>query len=118
MRLVQSAGPRAYLPSQRRARRASVWFWVALVALPIGTFSAILFAPSFGGPSEASAQARGMDSERAFFALCSGPTRTTCVVDGDTIWYRGEKIRLVGFDTPEIDYAECENERQLGEQEV
>lgn len=30
----------------------------------------------------------------------SGPTNT-CVVDGDTIWQDGEKIRIMGYDTPE-----------------
>jgi endonuclease YncB( thermonuclease family) len=40
--------------------------------------------------------------------------RETCVVDGDTIWYRGEKIRLVGFDTPEVFSPGCARERQLG----
>lgn len=33
--------------------------------------------------------------------LCSGPNRVTCVVDGDTVWIEGEKIRLEGIDAPE-----------------
>lgn len=34
--------------------------------------------------------------------LCKpGQQRITCVVDGDTFWYGGEKIRLKGIDTPE-----------------
>ena len=35
-------------------------------------------------------------------AMCParGP-RTTCLVDGDTIWVEGVKFRLAGFDTPE-----------------
>ncbi len=119
MRPVQSARPRAYLPSERRARRSNIVFWIALVVLSFGVFTAILLAPSFGEASEAAAQQRlggeSVDSEQAYFALCSGPVRTTCVVDGDTIWYRGEKIRLVGFDTPEITYADCQRERELGE---
>jgi endonuclease YncB( thermonuclease family) len=31
----------------------------------------------------------------------------TCVVDGDTIWLDGVKIRLEGFDTPEPQTAIC-----------
>lgn len=27
--------------------------------------------------------------------------RFTGVVDGDTIWFKGEKIRMMGYDTPE-----------------
>ena len=33
--------------------------------------------------------------------LCSGTKRVTCVVDGDTVWIKGEKIRLEGIDAPE-----------------
>lgn len=38
------------------------------------------------------------------------------VIDGDTIDIDGERYRLVGFDTPETYRAECESEKQLGEQ--
>ncbi|EDQ34317.2 Micrococcal nuclease (thermonuclease)-like protein [Hoeflea phototrophica DFL-43] len=37
----------------------------------------------------------------AAMELCSGPNRVTCVVDGDTVWIEGEKIRLEGIDAPE-----------------
>lgn len=33
--------------------------------------------------------------------ICSGSKRVTCVVDGDTVWVNGEKIRLEGIDAPE-----------------
>lgn len=32
---------------------------------------------------------------------CSSSPRITCVVDGDTIWLQGVKLRLKDFDTPE-----------------
>lgn len=38
--------------------------------------------------------------------------RVTCVVDGDTLWYRGAKIRLIGIDAPETD-GRCAAEREL-----
>lgn len=38
--------------------------------------------------------------------------RFTCVVDGDTLWYQGTKIRLLGIDAPEIE-GRCANERHL-----
>lgn len=34
-------------------------------------------------------------------------TTETCVVDGDTLWLDGVKIRLEGFDTPEPQTAIC-----------
>jgi endonuclease YncB( thermonuclease family) len=49
----------------------------------------------------------------AAIAVCPphGP-RQTCVVDGDTFWWRGEKIRIAEIDAPEI-RGRCEQERQL-----
>lgn len=38
----------------------------------------------------------------------------TCVVDGDTIWYQGTKIRIADLDTPEVRQPECANEATLG----
>ncbi|WP_169833610.1 thermonuclease family protein [Methylobrevis pamukkalensis] len=35
------------------------------------------------------------------------------MVDGDTIWLRGEKVRLVGIDAPEASHPACEAERRL-----
>jgi endonuclease YncB( thermonuclease family) len=38
------------------------------------------------------------------------------VLDGDTVVYRGQVVRLVGFDAPEIgERAMCKQERALGE---
>lgn len=47
--------------------------------------------------------------------LCSGRNRVTCIVDGDTIWVRGEKIRLEGFNTPEMK-GQCKRESDLAKQ--
>lgn len=51
--------------------------------------------------------------------ICSGGNRAarkvTCVVDGDTIWQNGVKMRLLDIDTPETFEAQCDRERQLGE---
>lgn len=49
------------------------------------------------------------------FSACGESARTNCVVDGDTIWATGEKIRLADIDAPEIFSPECEWERHLGE---
>lgn len=54
------------------------------------------------------------DRESARFSICSGPVRVTCVVDGDTIWYQGEKIRIADLDTPEVSKPGCANEAAMG----
>jgi len=46
----------------------------------------------------------------AAMEFCRGPVRVTCVVDGDTVWIEGEKIRLADIDAPEPGGA-CEAER-------
>lgn len=48
--------------------------------------------------------------------LCGSGHRVTCVVDGDTFWLEGVKVRLEGIDAPEIDHAACRAERRLGDQ--
>lgn len=48
------------------------------------------------------------------FSLCSDAASGTCVIDGDTIYYGGERIRMVDYDTPEIMEPKCESERVLG----
>lgn len=49
------------------------------------------------------------------FTACNGSKRVTCVVDGDTFWFEGEKVRIADIDTPEIGEAKCPSERALGE---
>lgn len=53
------------------------------------------------------------DMETARFERCSGPGRVTCVVDGDTIWYRGAKIRLSDINAPEVSQPACAAEAAL-----
>ena len=62
-----------------------------------------------GTPHISSAQ----DREQGNFPICKGSGRITCVVDGDTIWYRGEKIRIADINTPEVSRPACQNEAAL-----
>lgn len=48
------------------------------------------------------------------YTLCSGSTRYHCVVDGDTIWHQGTKIRIADIDTPEVSEPKCSSEAALG----
>ena len=54
------------------------------------------------------------DTQQPFMAICGQGQRISCVVDGDTIWLRGEKIRVADIDTPEISEPRCPAERALG----
>lgn len=50
----------------------------------------------------------------AAFALCADGPRITCVVDSDTFWLAGEKVRIADINTPETHQAQCTSERTLG----
>ena len=47
--------------------------------------------------------------------LCLPGPRDNCVVDGDTFWLGGEKIRIAGIDTPEVSQPQCPAEKANGE---
>ncbi len=46
------------------------------------------------------------------FPICGAGKRLTCVVDGDTFWLNGEKIRLNSIDAPEVK-GKCSHETRL-----
>lgn len=107
------------LKKQRDKRRRKEWM------LGLGAFS-IVFAggmlalnwPLSGLTSIASSELAPKlsllaGSTSPHFELC-GITRRTCVVDGDTFWLEGEKIRIADIDTPEISEPKCNAEYQLG----
>lgn len=48
------------------------------------------------------------------FPVCAGSTRRNCVVDGDTFWLDGVKIRLADINTPEIGDPACAEEARMG----
>ena len=52
-------------------------------------------------------------ADTARFEICGSGKRHTCIVDGDTVWLRGEKIRLEGIDAPELSRPGCRHEAAL-----
>lgn len=48
------------------------------------------------------------------FTFCHSGGGVNCVVDGDTFWMGGEKVRIADIDTPETHSPRCEAERALG----
>ena len=76
----------------------------SLSALAIGFLASVASAQpssSASGSSEA-------------FSICGSGQRITCVVDGDTFWFRGEKIRIADIDTPELSPPRCRREHERG----
>lgn len=50
------------------------------------------------------------------FRYCVFSFGGNCVIDGDTIMYNGQEVRIVGLDAPEISVAACARETLLGYQ--
>lgn len=106
-----------------RARRgrgislSDLWLMVlagcALGLILSGTPLSPLAGPTrIASPPQAIAPAAG---RTANFALCHGGGGTDCVVDGDTFYLGGEKIRIADIDTPETHPPRCAAEAELGE---
>nr|WP_087576032.1 thermonuclease family protein [Sphingomonas sp. CDS-1] len=54
------------------------------------------------------------DSLSAQFGFCHTGGGTNCVVDGDTFWFHGEKVRVMDIDAPETHDPRCAGEAALG----
>ena len=48
----------------------------------------------------------------AGLAICAPGPRDNCVVDGDTFWIEGVKVRIADIDAPELN-GRCDYERRL-----
>ena len=96
----------------RRLRKAWTIWGVPLVALGVMAIVWAVFRPP--APDE------GWTEVTQDFALCGASDRraAACVVDGDTVVIgfgeQRRRIRLTGFDTPEINGA-CDAERTLAQ---
>ena len=53
--------------------------------------------------------------DRITFRYCSIGGGFNCVVDGDTIWLEGHKIRIADIDAPETHDYRCAFEKKLGD---
>jgi len=77
-----------------------------------------LTLPKIGGefapPQPARETMREEATAAASFTMCGSARHVDCVVDGDTFWLGGEKIRVADIDAPETHPPRCENEARLG----
>jgi micrococcal nuclease len=88
-----------------------------IMSSAIITFIAVLLFPQSwisGAAPLALAEKASADTGIARFGYCHEGGGYNCVVDGDTIHYRGEKIRIADIDTPETHPPRCAREAELG----
>lgn len=92
--------------------------WVMVPALFIAGGLGGFALQSFPEVSQALLGAPGYGSSQVSttrdFSVCAGQGRVTCVVDGDTFWLDGVKIRIADFNTPEVGQPKCQAEAALG----
>jgi endonuclease YncB( thermonuclease family) len=81
-----------------------------LKASPVFVAIAIVTASGFANAGSA----QQLMTSNQTFSICGSGQRVTCVVDGDTFWLRGTKVRIADIDTPELSPPRCERERQRG----
>jgi endonuclease YncB( thermonuclease family) len=55
------------------------------------------------------------DGVRAHFGFCHTGGGQNCVVDGDTLYVEGVKIRIADIDAPETHEPKCAEEKSLGD---
>lgn len=84
------------------------------VAQPSATSKQIV--PAYRGNEQAARNVSlTVNKPRVTYGHCSGAVRINCIVDGDTLWSNGIKIRVADIDTPEIRQPRCAAEKALGE---
>ncbi|KQM47432.1 hypothetical protein ASE69_14285 [Sphingomonas sp. Leaf208] len=67
--------------------------------------------------STAAAAASALSGGKAVsarFTICGHAKRIDCMVDGDTFWMAGTKIRIADIDTPETHPPRCASEARAG----
>ncbi|HEX7820301.1 MAG TPA: thermonuclease family protein [Sphingobium sp.] len=72
-----------------------------------GVASLVVPAGSNGAPT-------ALPAPSTTFSLCHTGGGRNCVVDGDTIWLEGVKIRVADIDAPETHPPRCTVEANLG----
>lgn len=81
-----------------------------------GWFEGVSDRPlSFVSSAIAEPSEPGKSSKRVSFSFCHTGGGYNRVVDGDTIWLEGVKIRIADIDTPETHDYRCEAEKNLGD---
>lgn len=55
------------------------------------------------------------DNAPQAFSQCDFGRAANCVVDGDTFYLNGQKVRIVGIDAPETHPPHCDYEARLGD---
>jgi endonuclease YncB( thermonuclease family) len=99
---------------------AALWFAADLRPDAVGGNGALVLRgngaaqPRENGAVALRGNGAGAMDGSGVFTLCIRANQQNCVIDGDTIRYRGLKIRLEDIDAPEVFSPNCRAEAELG----
>lgn len=85
-------------------------FVAAFIFMPTDWFD----APPASARGEMQLAASPADTLSGRFGFCHEGGGYNCVVDGDTFWFEGSKIRIADIDTPETHPSRCAYEARTG----
>jgi len=108
---------RSYVRRTPKRQRSSGWAMFIPLWGGAALFGAAYGAGWLDGTGDANPVALISDAgeARTNFSLCHTGGGYNCVVDGDTIWLKGQKIRVADIDAPETHEPSCPSEKELGD---
>lgn len=95
-------------------KRANGWeryyrWWFGAVGVGLAAGAALAFWPTGEAPQKLYP---GLNER---FGSCHVGGGNNCVVDGDTLWIEGVKVRVADIDAPETHDYKCASEKALGD---
>jgi len=105
--LAYSHGLRLVFRKQRRQRN------LAMSAIVLDIMSTIALTASVALMTLAAP-----NMAATVFEKCTGGHRIAYVIDGDTLWIDGTKVRVADIDAPEISEPKCASELALGNRAI
>ena len=94
---------------------SGLWLGAIFVGLVVGIGPGWLERGQASGADQPQALLAASSGVRAHFSFCHTGGGYNCVVDGDTIWLQGQKIRIADIDAPETHEYRCADEKSLGD---
>jgi hypothetical protein len=114
-KVARAVKPRFKSGRARGGMGLGPWLAAAIVAgLGIGAYG--VPQSSLVSPASVPVTASPSTGSGPAFGLCHTGGGTNCVVDGDTFYIGGAKVRIAGIDTPETHPPRCAHEARLGEE--
>lgn len=82
--------------------------------MAVGLLSSLGLHVASGSPTATASESLPSGWQARTFGECGVASHSACVVDGDTFWLDGVKLRIADIDTPSLAPPRCDYERRLG----